>query len=48
MSSLDYKKRVLSDEDLTLIAGGVRALADLPGACSWNRDRLWRPFLTST
>ncbi|WP_437333523.1 hypothetical protein [Sorangium sp. So ce394] len=40
MSHPDYKKRVLSDEGLSLVTGGVRALADLSGVRPWNRDKL--------
>ncbi|WP_437324144.1 hypothetical protein [Sorangium sp. So ce381] len=40
MSSPDFKKRVLTDEGLYLIASEVPALADLRGARPWNLDKL--------
>ncbi|WP_437597594.1 hypothetical protein WMF28_33490 [Sorangium sp. So ce590] len=45
MSGPDFKKRVLSDEDLSLIASDVPALADLRGVRPWNRDKLWAAVL---
>ncbi|KYG10926.1 hypothetical protein BE21_09555 [Sorangium cellulosum] len=45
MSHPNYKQRVLTEEDLSLIAGGVRALFDLPGVRPWNRDKLWAAVL---
>lgn len=45
MSSPDFKKRVLSAEDLSLIASEVPALADLRGVRPWNRDKLWAAVL---
>ncbi|WP_437490603.1 hypothetical protein WME75_13995 [Sorangium sp. So ce1014] len=45
MSSPDFKKRVLADEDLSLIASEVPALADFPGVSPWNRSRIWAAVL---
>ncbi|CAN96693.1 hypothetical protein predicted by Glimmer/Critica [Sorangium cellulosum So ce56] len=45
MSSPDFKKRVLTDEDLALIASEIPALADLRGVRPWNRDKLWADVL---
>ncbi|WP_437477838.1 hypothetical protein WME75_29060 [Sorangium sp. So ce1014] len=45
MSSPDFKKRVLTDEDLSLIASEIPALADLRGVRPWNRDKLWAAVL---
>ncbi|WP_438035462.1 hypothetical protein [Sorangium sp. So ce204] len=45
MSSPDFKKRVLSDDDLSLIASEVPALAELRGVRPWNRDKLWADVL---
>ncbi|WP_437648092.1 hypothetical protein [Sorangium sp. So ce362] len=45
MSSPDFKKRVLTDEDLSLIASEVPALLDFPGVRPWNRSRLWAAVL---
>lgn len=40
MSHPDFKKRVLTADDLSLIASEVPALADLRGVRPWNRDKL--------
>ncbi|WP_438035313.1 hypothetical protein [Sorangium sp. So ce204] len=45
MSSPDFKKRVLSDDDLSLIASEIPALADFRGVRPWNRDKLWADVL---
>jgi hypothetical protein len=45
MSSPDFKKRVLSADDLSLIASEVPALANLRGVRPWNRDKLWADVL---
>jgi hypothetical protein len=45
MSSPDFKKRVLTDEDLSLIASEVPVLCDFPGVRPWNRDKLWAAVL---
>ncbi|WP_437574629.1 hypothetical protein [Sorangium sp. So ce887] len=45
MSHPDFKQRVLTSEDLSLIAGGVPALDDFPGVRPWNRDKLWAAVL---
>jgi hypothetical protein len=45
MSGPDFKKRVLTDEDLSLIASEVPALADLRGVRPWSRDKLWADVL---
>ncbi|WP_437649446.1 hypothetical protein [Sorangium sp. So ce362] len=45
MSSPDFRKRVLSDDDLSLIASEVPALAELRGVRPWNRDKLWAAVL---
>ncbi|WP_437763871.1 hypothetical protein WMF27_38625 [Sorangium sp. So ce281] len=38
-------RRVLTEEDLSLIASEVPALADLRGVRPWNRDKLWADVL---
>ncbi|WP_437762197.1 hypothetical protein WME77_29420 [Sorangium sp. So ce764] len=45
MSSPDFKKRVLTAENLSLIASEIPALADLRGVRPWNRDKLWAAVL---
>ncbi|WP_438036203.1 hypothetical protein [Sorangium sp. So ce204] len=45
MSGPDYRKRVLSADDLSLIASEVPALCDFPGVRPWNRDKLWADVL---
>lgn len=45
MSHPDFKKRMLTDEDLSLIASEVPALRDLRGVRPWNRDKLWADVL---
>ncbi|WP_437971481.1 hypothetical protein WMF04_20190 [Sorangium sp. So ce260] len=40
MSGPDFKKRVLSADDLSFIASEVPALADLRGVRPWSRDKL--------
>ncbi|WP_441289356.1 hypothetical protein ACSRUE_00795 [Sorangium sp. KYC3313] len=45
MSSPDFKKRVLTDEDLSLITSKIPALAELRGVRPWNRDKLWADVL---
>ncbi|CAN92989.1 hypothetical protein sce2830 [Sorangium cellulosum So ce56] len=45
MSSPDFKKRVLTADDLSLIASEIPALAELRGVHPWNRDKLWADVL---
>lgn len=45
MSGPGFRKRVLSDEDLSLIASEIPALADFRGVRPWNRDKLWTDVL---
>lgn len=45
MSSSDFKKRVLTVEDLSLIASEAPALAEFRGVRPWNRDKLWADVL---
>ncbi|WP_437905176.1 hypothetical protein WME95_43860 [Sorangium sp. So ce327] len=45
MSGPDFRKRVLTADDLSLIASEVPALADFPGVRPWNRDKLWAAAL---
>jgi hypothetical protein len=47
MSSPDFKKRVLTAEDLSLIASEVPALRDFRGVRPWNRDKLWADVLAA-
>ncbi|WP_437984265.1 hypothetical protein [Sorangium sp. So ce117] len=45
MSGPDFKKRVLTADDLSLIASEIPALCDFPGVRPWNRDKLWAAVL---
>ncbi|WP_437746253.1 hypothetical protein WMF39_15255 [Sorangium sp. So ce1504] len=45
MSGPGFKKRVLSDDDLSLIASEIPALADFRGVRPWSRDKLWTDVL---